>query len=215
MSLNLFIVGPSGGGVTMQSKLIADKYRLANISMGQLLRDEIAKNSDLGERAKVFIDQGKWVPDEITFSVLKVALKKINHQNFILDGYPRAINQGPLLEQYLSDYSQNIDALIHLNIEFEEILNRRRQDQIKGIKFHEESRTDENPQSILQQHQSYQQTIGPILAYFSQTNRLFQVDANRSIELIFADICHFIDQITRPKTETTNPQLSVESLTKN
>ncbi len=212
MSLNLFIVGPSGGGVTQQATLIATKYGLANISMGQLLRDQISMGTELGVRAKLFIDQGRWVPDEITFSVLKAALRKINNQNFILDGYPRAINQGPLVEEYLSDFNQSVDALIHLNIDFAEIANRRALNEAQGKKFHLETRTDDTPQSIARQYQSYRQNIAPILNYFRQKSKLFDVDANRSIENIFSDICQYIDQLISSKPPSADLSSAMEKL---
>ena len=101
-SLNLFIIGPSGCGKSTQAKLIAEKYGLTHLSTGQLLRDEIASQSELGLKAKSFIDGGNLVPDEIVFDILTTNFSKLNNQNFIVDGFPRMLSQGQFIENYLS-----------------------------------------------------------------------------------------------------------------
>ena len=192
MSLNLFIIGPSGCGKSTQAKLIAEKYNLTHLSMGQLLRDEIASESQLGLLAKTYIDQGVWVPDQTTIKVLTTYLEKINNSDFILDGFPRLIDQGIFIEKYLADHQQPLDLIIHLDVTFEEILARR---QKMGQSFQDASRSDNTPQAIAKRQSSYNQTIGPIKDYFSKTGHLFEVDGNRPIEPIFKDIVNAIDKI--------------------
>ncbi len=188
--MNLFIIGPSGCGKSTQAKLIAEKYNLTHLSMGQLLRDEIASGSPLGLIAKSYIDQGIWVPDQTTTKVLTTYLQKINNSNFILDGFPRLIDQGIFIEKYLSDHHQPLDLIIHLDVTFEEILARRNK---MGQNFQDASRSDNTPEAIAKRQSSYNDTIGPIKTYFSQNGKLFEVDGNRPIEPIFADICARID----------------------
>lgn len=190
--MNLFIIGPSGCGKSTQAKLIAEKYNLTHLSMGQLLRDEIASGSPLGLIAKSYIDQGIWVPDQTTTKVLTTYLQKINNSNFILDGFPRLIDQGIFIEKYLSDHHQPLDLIIHLDVTFEEILARRNK---MGQNFQDASRSDNTPEAIAKRQSSYNDTIGPIKTYFSQNGKLFEVDGNRPIEPIFADICARIDTI--------------------
>ena len=101
MSLNLFIIGPSGCGKSTQAKLIAEKYGLTHYSMGQLLRDEVTIGSDLGQKLKAVLDEGRWASDELVLDILKSNLAKINNQNFIVDGFPRMLNQGIEIEKYL------------------------------------------------------------------------------------------------------------------
>lgn len=190
--MNLFIIGPSGCGKSTQAKLIAEKYNLTHLSMGQLLRDEIASGSPLGLIAKSYIDQGIWVPDQTTTKVLTTYLQKINNSNFILDGFPRLIDQGIFIEKYLSDHHQPLDLIIHLDVTFEEILARRNK---MGQNFQDASRSDNTPEAIAKRQSSYNDTIGPIKTYFSQNGKLFEVDGNRPIEPIFEDIQKAIDQI--------------------
>lgn len=192
MSLNLFIIGPSGCGKSTQAKLIAEKYHLTHLSMGQLLRDEIASGSELGIKAKESIDKGVWTPDEITFPVLINALQKIDNQNFILDGFPRLVTQGIFIDAHLDSVGHKSSFLTHLTITQEELARRR---QTYGDKFQDKSRTDNTPQAIAQRQKSYDDTISPILEYYRNQGKLFEVDGNRPVDPIFQDICAEIDKI--------------------
>jgi adenylate kinase len=192
MSLNLFIIGPSGCGKSTQAKLIAQKYNLTHYSTGQLLRDEIAAASELGLKAKSFMDQGIWVPDELVLDILKTNLQKINNQNFIVDGFPRMLSQGIEIEKYLQSVGQKMSSIILLDVTFEEIMARR---QKAGQDFQDQSRTDSTPEAIAQRQKSYNDSINPIISNYQPSSQLINVDGNRPIEPIFDDICLLIDKI--------------------
>jgi len=193
MSLNLFIIGPSGCGKSTQAKLIAAKYNLTHLSMGQLLRDEMAAKTDLGLKVQAFVDAGTWAPDELVLDILKFNLNKIQNQNFIVDGFPRMVNQGIQIEQYLETTGYKMSALILLDVTFEEIMARR---QKLGLDFQDSSRTDNTPEAIAQRQKSYDESIAPIIEHYQSENKLIQVDGNRPIEPISADICQKIDQLS-------------------
>jgi len=193
MSLNLFIIGPSGCGKSTQAKLIADKYHLTHLSMGQLLRDEVTAKSGFGDEAKSYLDQGIPVPDDLVFDVLINKLKSLKYQNFIVDGFPRVLNQGRIIEYYLKKQSQPFSLLIHLTVDFAEILRRR---QTKGEEFQDESRTDNTPEAIANRQKIlYESNIGPIMDYFKSKDKLYEVNGNRPVEPIFEDIVREIEKI--------------------
>jgi adenylate kinase len=192
MPLNLFIIGPSGCGKSTQAKLIAEKYNLTHISMGQLLRNEVASGSSLGLKAKEYVDQGIWVPDDLVFDILNSKLEKIDNQNFIIDGFPRVLNQGKIIEHYLKTVNKPISSLIHLDVTFDEIQKRR---QLSGQNFQDQDRTDNTPGAIAQRQKSYDETIDPILDYFQSIDKLYRVNGNRPVDPIFSDICLQIDKI--------------------
>lgn len=192
MSLNLFIIGPSGCGKSTQAELIAKKYNLTHISTGQLLRDEIAAGSGFGLEAKSYIDQGKLVPDDLVFDVLVAKLKTINYQNFILDGFPRLLNQGKIVEYFLKKQQQPFSLLIHLTVSFAEITARRAK---MGDEFQDKDRSDNTPEAIASRQQFYDDGITPIREYFKSKGIFFDADGNRPIEPIFEDICKAIDKI--------------------
>jgi adenylate kinase len=192
MALNLFIIGPSGCGKSTQAKLVADKYQLTHLSMGQLLRDEITSGSPQGIQAKSFVDQGIWVPDDLVFEILFKRLETLNYQNFIIDGFPRVLNQAKYIEYYLKTKDQPFSLLIHLSVTFEEITTRR---QKLGVEFQDKDRTDNTPQAIAKRQASYDETILSIKEYFKASNKLFDVDGNRPVEPIFEDICQKIEEL--------------------
>ena len=183
--LNLFIIGPSGCGKSTQAKLIAQKYNLTHFSTGQLLRNEIAVKSDIGLKAKSFIDNGNLVPDEVVYEILTTNLAKINYQNFIIDGFPRMLSQGQYIENFLQQQKQPLDLIIHLDVTFEEISARRAK---MGIEFQDKERTDNTPEAMAARQKFYDDNNDAIMNYFSSKNLLFRVDGNRPIEPIFADI---------------------------
>ena len=185
MALNLFIIGPSGCGKSTQAKLIAQKYNLTHFSTGQLLRDEIATQSEIGLKAKSFIDNGNLVPDEVVYEILTTNLAKINYQNFIIDGFPRILSQGQYIENFLQQQKQPLDLIIHLDVTFEEISARRAK---MGVEFQDKERTDNTPEAMVARQQFYDDNNDAIMNYFASKNLLFRVDGNRPIEPIFKDI---------------------------
>lgn len=194
MSLNLFIIGPSGCGKSTQAKLIAEKFNLTHLSTGQILRDEITAGSGFGLEAKSYIDQGKLVPDDLVFDVLAAKLKTINYQNFIIDGFPRLLNQGKIIEYFLKKQSQPFSLLIHLTVTFEEITARRAK---LGDEFQDSDRSDNTPEAIASRQQFYNDGITPIREYFESKGLFFDVDGNRPVEPIFEDIVKKIEEINK------------------
>ena len=194
MTINLFLIGPSGSGKSTQAKLIADKYGLTHLSMGQLLRNEISTASPSGLMAKQYIDQGIPTPDSVVIPLLKSNLAKLDNQNFIIDGFPRLIDQAKEIDLYLQDMGYPISSLIHLQCDFREILRRRQTN--PDFQREDTNRSDNTPQAIANRQKIlYEANINPIIAYFKQRNQLIEVDGNRPIGPIFTDICQKIDML--------------------
>ena len=185
MSLNLFIIGPSGCGKSTQAKLIAAKYNLTHLSMGQILRDEMAAGSPEGLEAKSFVDSGTLVPEELTFKLLTSKLNQIGNKDFIIDGFPRSLGQGQFIEDYLAKVNEPLDLIIHLDVTFEEIQARRAK---LGLDFQDQNRTDNTPEAMASRQKFYDDNNGLIMDYFTPKGLVLQVDGNRPIEPIAADI---------------------------
>ena len=192
MSLNLFIIGPSGCGKSTQAKLIAAKYNLTHLSMGQILRDEMAAGSPEGLEAKSFVDSGTLVPEELTFKLLTGKLNQIGNKDFIIDGFPRSLGQGQFIENYLSQVNEPLDLIIHLDVTFEEISARRAK---MGAEFQDKNRTDATPEAMAARQKFYDDNNGIIMEYFQNKNLLFRTDGNRPIEPIFEDICQKVNSL--------------------
>jgi adenylate kinase len=195
MFLNLFIIGPSGCGKSTQAKLIADKYKLTHLSMGQLLRDEIQTGSKLGLDAKLTVDSGIPTPDDIVLPILSQKLKQLNYENFIVDGFPRLVQQGHYIDHFLLNQAKETTLLIHLLVDFQEIV-RRRIAAGKEFQSEDKDRTDNNPEAIANRQKIlYEQNVGPVIKHYADQNKLFEVDGNRPIEPIFQDIVTKIDNL--------------------
>jgi adenylate kinase len=195
MNLNLFIIGPSGCGKSTQAKLIAQKYNLTHLSMGQLLRDEIATGSKLGIDAKMSVDNGTPTPDDIVLPILSQKIESLGNKNFIVDGFPRLVQQGHYIDRFLVDKGQNTTLLIHLLVDFQEII-RRRIAAGKEFQAEDKDRSDNTPEAIAnRQKVLYEQNVGPVLTYYRDQSKLFEIDGNRPIEPIFDDICQQIDSL--------------------
>jgi adenylate kinase len=186
-NFKLVIIGPSGGGKGTQAKLIADKYNLAHISMGDLLREQINSKSDLGSKIEALVKAGKWVPDDLVVGLLRPRLEKAMDKGFILDGFPRAKNQINFLDEILQANQTDLDAVLFLDIRPEVILARREKVVKEGGKF-QEGRSDDDPEIFKKRFQSYLDTIDPILDEYKKRGILIKINGERSVKDIFESI---------------------------
>jgi len=185
----LVIIGLSGGGKGTQAKLLEQNWGLVHISAGELLRKEAKKKTERGKKIALFINQGKWVPSQLTFAVLKPPLVKALGKGFVLDGFPRLPDQPEMLDDFLARHGVSLTRVIHLRVRPETVIARRRRAQQEGREFYPgQERNDESEEAIRNRFRSYQKTIGPILAYYRQRGILEEVDGERSIEEIYQDI---------------------------
>lgn len=195
MALNLFIIGPSGCGKSTQAKLIAAKYGITHYSTGAVFREEMASGSVLGLEAKKFIDQGLFCPDEILIPTVENILKKVDFQNFIIDGTPRRLNQSIKIQEMLKTHSQDITAIIHLDVTAQEIVDRRQKQAELGGQFQDDNRSDNTPEAVARRQKEYDELNQPILDHYQQSGLLIKVDGNRPIEPIFEDIVNEINKL--------------------
>lgn len=171
----VLLIGPSGSGKGTQAKLLAEKLKLPAISMGDLLRQEI--------KVATYLAAGKWVPAELTFEILKEKLGQYR-DGWVLDGFPRLVEQLIMLEEYLKSKQQQIDKIIYLKVGEAEAIKR-----LLG-----RSRNDDKREVIAQRLKSFQDTIAPILARVKQQGVLEEVDGERSVKEIHEDIMRRISE---------------------
>jgi len=201
MSLNLFIIGPSGSGKSTQAKLIAKKYQLTHFSVGQIIRDQISLETKLGQEAKSFLDSGNLVPDKVIHPLLTQSLEKINYQNYIIDGFPRLLDQGLFIEEFLLKINNPFDLIIHLDVTSQEITLRRSK---MGDSFQDASRTDTSPEDIASRQAFYDKNNQPIIDHFSSLGKLLRIDGNRPVAPIFEDIKTNLDKLLNHKNSLQN-----------
>lgn len=190
--MNLILIGISGSGKGTQGELLANKYHLKHISTGELFRQEYEKKSPEGLHAYSFWGQGKWVPDEVTFALLRIYLMAATN-GFVLDGYPRTLVQCQMLDSYLADKSDKLDLVIYLKVSSQEALKRLFLRSIKDTKDKGKSREDEKEEIIKARFKSFLESVEPVLSFFQKKKILFEVDGEKSIEEIFKDIINKIE----------------------
>ena len=123
--MRLILLGPPGAGKGTQAKMLKDKFQIPQISTGDILRQAVKDNSDMGARVKIIMDAGQLVSDEIVIDLIKERIKQADCEaGFILDGFPRNIAQAEKLSETLIEMNLEIDCVIDLEVNAEEVVNR-------------------------------------------------------------------------------------------
>ncbi len=186
--LNIVLFGPPGSGKGTQAEKLIEKYKLIHISTGDLLRNEVAQQTQLGIEAKKIMDAGELVPDDIVIGMIDKKLKE--HKDgpgFVFDGFPRTVEQARELRKALTDYDERVTMLISLEVPREELL-------IRLLKRGEETgRSDDNEETINNRIDVYERQTIPVIYYYEKMHKYVPVDGTGSIEDIFKRIVKKID----------------------
>jgi UMP-CMP kinase len=179
------VLGGPGAGKGTNCTRIVDTFGYVHLSAGDLLREERNSGSELAEMINSFIRDGKIVPAEITVRLLRNAMEKSGATKFLVDGFPRDINN---LRCWEENMSALVDVLFLLFLDCpEEIMMARLLERGKTS-----GRNDDNEESIKKRFKTYEDSTRPIIEYFRKIGKIRTVDANRNIEHVFADVCvHF------------------------
>ncbi|MFA5023659.1 MAG: adenylate kinase [Patescibacteria group bacterium] len=180
--LNLIIFGPPGAGKGTQAELIAKQFKLAHLSSGELLRQEL-KKGELGRRIKKYQDLGQLVPDSLIIEMIeKTAKKKIKGAGFIFDGYPRTIKQARTLDKFLKNNRTKLNLIINLKLSEAEALKR------MMLRAKTSGRSDDNAKTIKNRFKVYRNQTKPLLTYYQKQKKIVNIDGRPPIEPIFQNI---------------------------
>ncbi len=186
--MNIVIFGPPGAGKGTQSNFIVKKFKLHQLSTGELLRKEIKEQTNLGVQIKSIINSGNLVSDEIVSNLIeKYIADKIYKNRLIFDGYPRNLNQATNLDNLLIKYNQKIDMVLKLSVSLKTIKKR-------ILERHSlEKRADDNEKIAIKRYETYEKNINPIIGFYKQTNLLKVVNGEASISEISDEISDLIE----------------------
>tara|TARA_B100000941_G_C28465350_1_gene533194 strand:+ start:768 stop:1331 length:564 start_codon:yes stop_codon:yes gene_type:complete len=177
--VNTIIFGPPGAGKGTQAKYLVKKLESFQVSTGDMLRDEIKKDTDIGKKIINNMNDGKFVDDEIVNKLLeKIIFDKNKKNKLIFDGYPRTISQAKNLEILLERSNQKIEFIFFLNVKKEAIIKRIEKRKIL------EKRTDDNSEVILKRYDTYMEITKPVLNFYSKNPNFHEVDGSMEIEKI-------------------------------
>jgi len=186
--VNIIIFGPPGAGKGTQSKFLVKKLNNFQVSTGDMLRDEIKKDTEIGKRIINNMNNGKFVEDEIVNKLLEKTIFDSSKKNkLIFDGYPRTINQAKNLENLLNKSDQKIDYVFFLNVNKSTIINRIEKRKIL------EKRSDDVSDTILKRYDTYMEITKPVLDYYSKNQNFHEVDGSMEI----SDISQKIEEIVK------------------
>lgn len=207
--MRIVLFGPPGAGKGTQASLLSEKYGAAHISTGDILREAVANKTEVGLKAKGYMEKGELVPDEVVIAIAKDKLSSIGDQGFILDGFPRTIAQAKALDQALAEIGKPLDAVVNLQVDEEELVRRlsgRRVCPSCGEPYHVDSkppktagkcdkcgaelvhRADDQPEAIRNRLKVYDNQTSPVLGYYADSGVLRNIAAVGSIDEIMTRI---------------------------
>ena len=186
--MNLILFGPPGAGKGTQAKYLVKKLGGFQISTGDMLRDEIKKDSEIGKKIIKDMNDGKFVNDEIVNHLIENVIFNPQKKNrLIFDGYPRSLSQAKNLDSLLVKSNQKIDFIFFLNVNKDTIIKRIEKRKVL------EKRSDDDLNTILKRHNTYMETTKPVLEFYSKNPNFYEIDGTYKIEAITAKIDEIIN----------------------
>ncbi|HFC98063.1 MAG TPA: adenylate kinase [Thermosulfurimonas dismutans] len=208
--MNIVFLGPPGAGKGTQAKRISEKYGIPQISTGDMFREHLSKGTELGKKAKEYMDKGQLVPDEIVLGMVEERLKQPDcEKGFILDGFPRTVPQAEALDEMLAKWGKKIDFAIAIEVPDEELVKRltgRRTCKNCGMMYHIifkppkvegkcdacggelYQRADDNEETVRNRLKVYHESTAPLIEYYEKKGVLHRIDGTGSIDEIFERI---------------------------
>lgn len=175
----LIFLGPPGAGKGTQAQALSSNYHIPHISTGEILRRATTEQTPLGQKAKVYMDKGELVPDELILDLIKERLAQPDSKNgWVLDGFPRNLAQASFLEQLLANLNQSPDFALNLIVPDEVVITR----------MLEREREDDNEDTIRRRLQVYRDDTAPVISFYQERGILKSVDGNQSMEAVTSSL---------------------------
>ena len=208
--MKIIMLGAPGAGKGTQAKKIAEKYSIPHISTGDIFRANIKNNTELGQKAKTYMDKGELVPDELVVDLIMDRFKEADCANgYVLDGFPRTIPQAEALDKALAANNEAVDFAINVEVPDENIINRmsgRRACVGCGATYHAPKvegvcdtcgeklilRDDDKPETVKNRLSVYHEQTQPLIDYYSKKGVLAEVDGTQAMDDVFNAIVNVL-----------------------
>ncbi len=204
--LNIVLLGPPGSGKGTQAEKLSKQLKLQHIASGDLFRENLNNETELGQLAKSYMNQGVLVPDDVTGAMVKERLSRPDtRQGFILDGFPRTLPQAEALTEMVADMQRQLTGVLHITVSDEEIVNRLsgrmicRECQAPFHKIfnpfktcphnkctgeHLYQRDDDNPKTVRTRLETYHQETAPLVDYYKEAGLLIEIEGEGEVSKI-------------------------------
>ena len=208
--LRTILLGPPGAGKGTQAARIVEKYSVPHISTGDIFRDNIKRQTELGKKAQEYMNKGELVPDDLVIEIACSRLLEDDCQNgFLLDGFPRTVYQAEKLDEFLKEQGQELDKAINIEVADDELLTRltgRRVCKQCGASYHVVNipsavegvcdscggelvqRADDTEETVKNRIDVYKEQTMPLVDYYENLGKIASIDGTGSLEEVFADI---------------------------
>jgi adenylate kinase len=208
--MNIIVMGLPGAGKGTQADNIVEKYDTPHISTGDMFRAAISEGTELGIKAKSYMDQGALVPDEVTIGIVRERLSKPDcDKGFLLDGFPRTVPQAEALDALLSDMGRKIEHVLNIEVDPDELVKRltgRRICKVCGTSYHLQfnppkvegvcdkdggelyQREDDNPETVKNRLEVNMTQTAPLLAFYNAKSVLSNIDGEQDIDDVFKEL---------------------------
>ncbi len=208
--MRLILLGPPGAGKGTQAVSIVKRYNIPHISTGDMFRKNIKEGTDLGKKAKEYMDKGLLVPDDLVVAIVKDRLTESDCQEgFLLDGFPRTVNQANALDTELKSLNYELSNVINIDVEKEELIERavgRRVCKDCGATYHVKfnppkkenicdvcggeliQRKDDTVETVTKRIEVYLEQTQPLIDYYGKKGILINIDGKQDIDKVFEDI---------------------------
>jgi len=210
--MNIILIGPPGSGKGTQAKLLEDKHHLKQLSSGDMLRAAVAEGSEIGKKAKSYMEAGELVPDELVVEIVTDQIEKADGEGFILDGFPRNVHQAEVLDKMLKENGREIDLVPVIEVSDDRLVERvagrftcascgegyhdkfKRPkaegvcDKCGGVEFIR--RPDDNPETVRNRLEVYHAQTKPLIDYYDKQGKVRMIDGEQSIDEVKKDLEH-------------------------
>ena len=187
----IILLGPPGSGKGTQANFIQNKLSIPHLSTGDILRQSVKNETDLGNKVKNIMAKGELVSDDLVLNVIKERVSENDcDKGFILDGYPRNITQAKSLNMVLKDIDRNIDRILFLDVDFSILQSRI---EARSKENNEEKRADDTSEVLIKRLGEYKAQTEPLSEYYRNNKKFKKINGMKSISEVSLDIENFLD----------------------